>query len=299
MTVPSFPNGPTNGQTYTENGVTYTWVENGAETGYWAASGDSITLQSVTDSGNTTTNDVTTSDLTAGNVTAGDVTTNGFVSITGNSGYLNVNRTNPAAGTTSVAVFQADGTTGALIRANGSANFTGAVTCGVATTNASADETLATKGWVDDAVAGGVAGAGVPAGSITMFGGNTAPTGWLICDGTAVSRTANADLFTAIGTTFGNGDGSTTFNLPDIRGLWPVMPRSGSNIWPTTIGQELQGTYVQTAGGTYKLLQVGNGFAQNPGGQQVGSTGGGSGSYARTNYYVRPPSIGLNFIIRT
>lgn len=57
-----------------------------------------------------------------------------------------------------------------------------------------------------------------PAGEITAYGGTAAPTGWLLCDGSAVSRTTYADLFTAISTTYGTGDGSTTFNIPDIRG---------------------------------------------------------------------------------
>ena len=60
--------------------------------------------------------------------------------------------------------------------------------------------------------------AGVPAGSVTAFAGQSAPSGWLECNGLAVSRTGNASLFSAIGTSFGNGDGSTTFNLPDLRG---------------------------------------------------------------------------------
>lgn len=61
-----------------------------------------------------------------------------------------------------------------------------------------------------------------PSGAIVAFGGTTAPTGWLLCDGTAVSRTIYADLFNAIGTNFGSGDGSTTFNLPDLRGAAPA-----------------------------------------------------------------------------
>jgi phage-related tail fiber protein len=44
------------------------------------------------------------------------------------------------------------------------------------------------------------------------------PTGWLICDGSLISRTVYIDLFSAIGTTFGSGDGATTFALPDLRG---------------------------------------------------------------------------------
>src|SRR5260370_40876975 len=59
-----------------------------------------------------------------------------------------------------------------------------------------------------------------PAGAITAYGGpvTTLPTGWLVCDGAAVSRSMYPGLFTAIGTSWGGGDGATTFNLPDLRG---------------------------------------------------------------------------------
>jgi len=57
-----------------------------------------------------------------------------------------------------------------------------------------------------------------PAGSVSFFARNSAPTGYLKANGAAISRTTYATLFTAIGTTFGVGDGSTTFNLPDLRG---------------------------------------------------------------------------------
>lgn len=58
----------------------------------------------------------------------------------------------------------------------------------------------------------------VPTGTVADFAGATAPTGWLLCYGQAVSRTTCADLFGVIGTTYGSGDGSTTFNVPDCRG---------------------------------------------------------------------------------
>jgi len=58
-------------------------------------------------------------------------------------------------------------------------------------------------------------------GQIVMTGRSSAPTGWLECNGAAVSRTTYASLFTAISTTWGVGDGSTTFNLPDMRGEFP------------------------------------------------------------------------------
>ena len=57
-----------------------------------------------------------------------------------------------------------------------------------------------------------------PSGSITAYAGATAPSGYLMCDGTAVSRTTYADLYAVVGDTFGAGDGSSTFNLPDLRG---------------------------------------------------------------------------------
>ncbi len=59
---------------------------------------------------------------------------------------------------------------------------------------------------------------GIPAGVMVPFGGATAPSGWLMCNGSLVSRTTYADLFTAIGTIHGAGDGSTTFALPDAQG---------------------------------------------------------------------------------
>lgn len=62
----------------------------------------------------------------------------------------------------------------------------------------------------------------LPTGMLAPFAGAAAPTGWLLCDGTAVSRTTFAALFTAIGTTYGAGNGTTTFNVPDMRGRVPV-----------------------------------------------------------------------------
>ena len=59
---------------------------------------------------------------------------------------------------------------------------------------------------------------GVPTGAVFYFAANTAPTGFLKADGTAVSRTTYAALFAVTGTTYGAGNGSTTFNLPDLRG---------------------------------------------------------------------------------
>ena len=67
----------------------------------------------------------------------------------------------------------------------------------------------ATKSYVDQVL---------PPGSLMAYAASTAPTGWLWCDGTAYSRTTYATLFAVIGTTWGAGDTTTTFNVPDLRG---------------------------------------------------------------------------------
>lgn len=59
---------------------------------------------------------------------------------------------------------------------------------------------------------------GVPSGTIFAFAASNVPSNYLLCDGSAVSRSTYQDLFNAIGTTYGAGDGSTTFNIPDLRG---------------------------------------------------------------------------------
>lgn len=72
-----------------------------------------------------------------------------------------------------------------------------------------------------------------PVGLISMYSGTTAPTGWLICDGSAISRTTYATLFGVIGTTYGSGDGSTTFNLPNLKGKVPVGLNSSDTDFDT------------------------------------------------------------------
>lgn len=70
---------------------------------------------------------------------------------------------------------------------------------------------------------GAASGSGVVyTGVISAFGGSVAPSGWLICDGAAVDRTVYAALYSVIGTSFGTGDGSTTFNLPNLVDRFPI-----------------------------------------------------------------------------
>lgn len=75
------------------------------------------------------------------------------------------------------------------------------------------------------------------AGLIYMYGGSTAPNGFLICDGSAISRTTYASLFAAIGTIYGSGDNSTTFNIPNILGRVAIGSSVGHTVG-TTGGEE-------------------------------------------------------------
>lgn len=89
-------------------------------------------------------------------------------------------------------------------------------------------------GKLSDGSGGGSGGGTVealPAGSIIEWTTTTAPANWLICDGAAVSRTTYASLFAVIGTTYGAGNGTTTFNLPDLRGRVPVGVNGATFGW--------------------------------------------------------------------
>jgi microcystin-dependent protein len=80
-----------------------------------------------------------------------------------------------------------------------------------------------------------------PPGEVRAFAGATAPAGFLLCNGAAVSRAAYGALYAAIGTAYGVGDGATTFNLPDMRGRVPVGVDAGAGrvgaAWGSTLGQ--------------------------------------------------------------
>lgn len=87
-----------------------------------------------------------------------------------------------------------------------------------------------------------------PTGMVSGFGGSAAPEGWLFCDGSAVSRTGFSDLFNVISVTYGVGDGSTTFNLPDGRGRTLVGAGAGPTLTPRARGDEFgEETHVLTA----------------------------------------------------
>tara|TARA_R110000787_G_scaffold34909_1_gene90095 strand:+ start:883 stop:1728 length:846 start_codon:yes stop_codon:yes gene_type:complete len=81
---------------------------------------------------------------------------------------------------------------------------------------AGAASTVLTSDGTD--ISWAAAGGGVPTGTVIYHAANTPPTNFIKANGAAVSRSTYSDLFTAVGTTFGVGDGSTTFNVPDLRG---------------------------------------------------------------------------------
>jgi len=101
----------------------------------------------------------------------------------------------------------------ASVPVNGSKAMTGNLAMGSNKITGLGDGTVAT-----DAAAYGQLAVWMPAGIIAPYAGTTEPSGWLFCYGQAISRTTYATLFAAISTTYGSGDGSTTFNLPDLRG---------------------------------------------------------------------------------
>lgn len=98
-------------------------------------------------------------------------------------------------------------------------------------------------------------------GFIVPYGGSAAPTGWLLCDGSAVSRTTYSGLFTVIGTTFGAGDGSTTFNVPDLRGRVPAgvdsgAGRLGSGVSPGFTGSATLGSAAGSQSDTLDTTKI-------------------------------------------
>lgn len=122
---------------------------------------------------------------------------------------IKISDTSTLYGTISSATYSAPNTTIAVTLDSGSISASiSAVAVGVDPTNSP----------VPVAAVKGLTTYSHPAGSVQAFAGSSAPSGWLFCFGQAVSRTTYADLFTAIGTTYGSGDGSTTFTLPDMRG---------------------------------------------------------------------------------
>lgn len=143
----------------------------------------------------------------------------------------------------------------------------------------------------------------VPTGAINMWGATSAPSGWLLCDGSAVSRAAQAALFAVIGTTYGMGDGTTTFAIPDMRQRFPLgLASSGTG---NALGQ---------TGGIINHNHTVNPPSTNTGAPSATVTGlsllGIAGAASDTHTHTvdiaefnsgenNPPFITVNYIIKT
>lgn len=139
-------------------------------------------------------------------------------------------------------------------------------------------------------------GPGVPVGSVFWLAAQTAPEGYLICDGSAVSRTEYADLFAAIGTTFGTGDGSTTFALPNLQAAF-IRGAGSQDGYSATFGQKQEASSLQSARSSNGFLSVNNadkGVGVNTSNAYGSSTTTGNNS----RMYVRPYNIALTPIIK-
>jgi microcystin-dependent protein len=123
-----------------------------------------------------------------------------------------------------------------------------------------------------------------PSGMVCHFGNTTPPTGWLQCNGAAVSRATYAALFTAIGTVYGSGDGSTTFNLPDARGMF-LRGWATATSTAATFSGSISATTLTVAPTPTSLIQAGdvlsgtNVVANTKIVIQLTGTAGGAGTY--------------------
>jgi len=136
---------------------------------------------------------------------------------------LNQNTTGTSANVTGIVALANGGTAANLTAVNGGVVYSTASALAVSSAGTSG-QLLQSNGA---AAPSWVASPGVPTGSLFPYAGSSAPTGYLLCDGSAVSRTTYATLFGVLSTTYGAGNGSTTFNLPDLRGRMPLGAGTG------------------------------------------------------------------------
>jgi phage-related tail fiber protein len=144
---------------------------------------------------------------------------------------------------------------------------------------------------------------GVPSGSVFWFAASTPPTGYLKANGAAVSRTTYAALFAVVGTTYGSGDGSTTFNLPDLRGEFIRGWDDGRGVDPArsfgssqTDEFEAHTHTMTNTGGANSAPVAGGNYAAGSG---FGGTAQGSASSSTGSTETRPRNVALLPCIKT
>ncbi len=188
--------------------------------------------------------------------------------------------------------------------AAGSATVNGMTASGLTvTSNAQVSGALQVGGRIRDKT-----GFLVPAGVVLPYAAGSVPDGWLGCNGAAVSRTTYADLFTAIGTNYGSGDGATTFNVPDLQGRTAIGAGQGAGLTNRVPGQKIgeenhtltptempSHTHSLTMNSDtegYALVESSHGYWKNTAATATTSTGGGAG------HNNMPPDLVLNYFIK-
>jgi microcystin-dependent protein len=234
--------------------------------------------------------------------------TNFYNALSGSVGNFTVNGNLSVTGTTSL--------TGALSAST--ATFSGAISSVSPTFTGTPTAPTASAGTNTTQIAttAFVLTNGAPTGGLIMWGTGTAPSGWLLCAGAAVSRTTYAALFAVIGTTFGVGDGSTTFNLPNYTNRIPygtTLAATGGSA-DAVVVSHTHTAAVTDPGHAHSYNPYGPTFYVGTGGSYAGvqgpqttntgsavtgisvanSTEGVSGTNANL-----PPYLGINFIIKT
>ena len=140
---------------------------------------------------------------------------------------------------------------------------------------------------------------GVPAGSVMSYASTTPPSGYLECNGAAVSRSTYATLFSAISTTWGVGDGSSTFNLPDLRGQFvrgwdnSAGVDSGRSFASSQTDQNKQHTHSVTDPGHQHTTSITN-HKVFPGDGSTSISYGGAGSYPATTFTMSDATTGIS-----
>lgn len=169
---------------------------------------------------------------------------------------------------------------------------------GVCTANPTTPLGVATKQYIDALIT-----AIIPTGVQFPYGGSSPPTGFLLCDGSNVSRVTFSALFSVVGTTYGAGDGSTTFTLPDKRGRTSIGSGTGTGLSTRTRGTKL-GTENETAPlpvhshSFSALFNVAGGVAAGGGDKGIGSSTTASAGTGGTHNNMQPSEVDL-WIIKT
>ena len=128
----------------------------------------------------------------------------------------------------------------------------------------------------------------IPSGAVLYFAGQTAPSGWLKANGAAVSRSTYAALFAAIGTTYGTGDGRSTFNLPDLRGEFVRGWDDGRGVDSGRTFGSQQGDAIRNIKGTFSMLE-------SRGTETTGAFNKQSATLTPSSF--RSPGQGANFVL--